>query len=55
MYSDSESEFEDGLHSEYAPQGAPQATAWTAQEPAMTKKNNKSHFHCVLVETDCNH
>ena len=32
--SDSESEFEVGLHSEYAPQGAPQVAAGAAQEPA---------------------
>ena len=32
--SDSESEFKDGLHSEYAPQGAPQMAAVAAQEPA---------------------
>ena len=37
-YCDSESEFEDGLHSEYAPQGSPQAATGAAQEPATTKK-----------------
>ena len=37
-YSETGSEFEDGLHSEYAPQGAPQAEAGAAQEPATTKK-----------------
>jgi len=57
--SDYESEFEDGLHSEYAPQGAPQMAAGAAQEPATGRASqtylskNGFGYVCTLTEGVC--
>ena len=48
--SDSESEFEDGLHSEYAPQGAPQVATGPAQEPATGRASQTYLSKNGLIE-----